>query len=570
MRRACASAFCLMVFAAELPLFAQIGGPYPGGPYPGGGYPPGTYPPGTGGGIPFPGRRGKSKTSSKDNPAPTKELEGMLRKLDARQIVLEPTDHRTINIKRDKNTKFLKDGENMKPADLKPGDHIRVSASEDEQGYFYAVEVNFDKAGTAAERAAASEPVPVIGSGDDDAPPPQRRSGTSANESSGSGDDDPDRPVLRRADPPPSVAKAEPPAAPPAVAPRPTAAPAAAPKPAAQTEPETNSDTPPPVDSILKAPAPPSAPRDPDDPGPPKLQRGRAPRRATPDHVPTDDSGRPVQQVASAAPPPSPTAPIENPSEPLETPAPRAPAPPQPRQDPVIEKAREQAFAFTETLPDYFCQEVIARFYNTSHTVNWQPQDVVSTAVIYEKGSERYRDVTINGKPTKKKLEETGGAWSTGEFASVLLDLFSPTTAAAFRYRRESTAAGKAAMVYDFDVMQPNSHWTVSAGAQNYRPAYRGTVWLDKRTYRALRIEMQAQHFPADFPLDKVESATDYDYVRFDGTRQFLLPVHAETLSCVTGTSQCAMNKIDFRNYHKYAGESEITFGGEAPAGSKK
>ena len=231
-----------------------------------------------------------------------------------------------------------------------------------------------------------------------------------------------------------------------------------------------------------------------------------------------------------------------------------------PKQDPVIEKARDQAGAFTETLPDYVCQEFMARFYNTSRPINWQPQDVVSTEVIYEKGRERYRNVTVNGKP-KKSIEESGGAWSTGEFASVLLDLFSPTTAATFRYRRESVTAGKSSMVYDFDVVQPNSHWNVMAAAQSYRPAYRGTIWIDKRTYRVLRIEMQAHHFPGDFPLDKVESATDYDYVRFGGTQQFLLPVHAETLSCQTGQNQCAMNKIDFRNYHKYTGESTITFG---------
>jgi hypothetical protein len=76
-----------------------------------------------------------------------------------------------------------------------------------------------------------------------------------------------------------------------------------------------------------------------------------------------------------------------------------------------------------------------------------------------------------------------------------------------------------------------------------------------------LRIEMQAYHFPGDFPFDKVESATDYEYVRFAADRQYLMPVHAETLMCSRGTNQCSMNKIDFRNYHKYAGESEISFG---------
>jgi len=34
-----------------------------------------------------------------------------------------------------------------------------------------------------------------------------------------------------------------------------------------------------------------------------------------------------------------------------------------------------------------------------------------------------------------------------------------------------------------------------------------------------------------------------------------------EILSCERGSNQCSRNVIDFRNYHKYSGESTITFG---------
>ena len=72
---------------------------------------------------------------------------------------------------------------------------------------------------------------------------------------------------------------------------------------------------------------------------------------------------------------------------------------------------------------------------------------------------------------------------------------------------------------------------------------------------------MEARGLPKDFPADHVESATDYQYVRLGGTQQFLLPVHAETLSCQRGTPYCSRNTIDFRNYHKYTGESSVEFG---------
>jgi len=85
-------------------------------------------------------------------------------------------------------------------------------------------------------------------------------------------------------------------------------------------------------------------------------------------------------------------------------------------------------------------------------------------------------------------------------------------------------------------------------------------VWIEKKNGRVLRIEMQTRNMPSEFPLDKVETAADYEYVRIGGSQQFLLPVHSETLSCQRGTSVCSRNAIDFRNYKKYSGEASITF----------
>jgi hypothetical protein len=44
------------------------------------------------------------------------------------------------------------------------------------------------------------------------------------------------------------------------------------------------------------------------------------------------------------------------------------------------------------------------------------------------------------------------------------------------------------------------------------------------------------------------------------GTATFLLPVHAENIACRRGTSICSKNEIDYRDYHKYSGESTIIY----------
>ncbi|MBZ5592607.1 MAG: hypothetical protein LAP39_10260 [Acidobacteriia bacterium] len=532
----------VLFLAAEFPLGAQYPGGYPPGGYPPGGYPPGGYPPGGVGGIPMP-RRGKKKTSKKEeDQAPLASMNGMLRKLDDQSVLVEPEDTRIVNLKRTSTTKFSKDGAEMKPGDLKPGDHIQVEYRQDEDGYLFAVNINFEKEGTAEERAKASEPVEMI-------------SAQGQNKSTTGGDE---RPVQRRKD---SAAQAdadkdEDDEAKPAPAPAKTA-PAKASAPAAELPPIAPPEAGLDLDHIPAATSS-HPPADDDDSAPHRLTRNRQARQKAPQQVATN---YPPADATERAPAPPPSGAIQ--PRPLDAP-PRpetvAIAETQRPPDPRIEKAREAAAMFTESLPNYVCQEQMARFASQTHVVSWQPIDIVSAEVVYENGKEHYRKLAVNGKPAKKKMAELGGSWSTGEFGTVLVDVLSAATDADFRFRKRARAGNRDAYVFDLDVDHEHSHWHIEAPSQYVLPAYRGSIWIDKETSRVLRIEMQAYHMPEEFPFDKVESATDYEFVRIGGDREFLLPVHAETLTCERGTNICSRNVIDFRNYHKYAGEADIKF----------
>jgi hypothetical protein len=278
------------------------------------------------------------------------------------------------------------------------------------------------------------------------------------------------------------------------------------------------------------------------EPGPPKLRHGAPAQRQDAD---TDED--------AAA--PAPAAPQEK-RETAETrEVPEAP----PSDDPVIEKARQATVAFTEKLPNYVCKEFMARYESTRQPADWQALDVVSTDIVYEAGKESYRNIAVNGKPFQKGMEQMSGAWSTGEFGTMLLDLFAPWTAAEFRLRRRATVAGVETRVYDFEVDHPHSHWHVQVASQTMLPAYKGSIWIEPSTGKVLRLEMRARALPERFPVDTIESAVDYDSVMIGG-RKFLLPVHAETLACQRGSSNCSRNAIDFRNYHKFESNSDITF----------
>ena len=222
---------------------------------------------------------------------------------------------------------------------------------------------------------------------------------------------------------------------------------------------------------------------------------------------------------------------------------------------PLIERAREAAFEFSQNLPNFICKEVMARYRQRGRDET--PLDVVSAEIIYDHAKETYRNVKIDDRPTDKNLEEISGSWSTGEFASTLLGLFSPDTNARFRSGGATSISGFPAQVYDFDVPRANSRWTVHAESQTLVPAYKGSVWVDPSSARVLRIEMQARDLPSDFSMDTIESAVDYSYVMIGG-KSFLLPVHAESLGCPRGAGSCSHNIIDFRNYHEFRVDVKI------------
>lgn len=225
----------------------------------------------------------------------------------------------------------------------------------------------------------------------------------------------------------------------------------------------------------------------------------------------------------------------------------------------LVDKTRHWSETFTTGLPNYVCDQLTTRYLQRSRSSDWEPLDIITAKVVYEDGREDYREITVGGKRTNKSMMELGGSTSEGEFASTLHSLFSQPTAAEFKLYESTSVDGSAAAIYDFKVLLHHSDWLIKVGGQELLPAYSGSVWIDKATGEVRRLEMQADRIPKDFPLDSIQMAVDYDKVHL-GTSEFLLPVHSENLACQRGSPICTKNTIDFRDYHKYAGESTIEF----------
>jgi hypothetical protein len=523
-RRNLSSAWILLGISlfAPVSLPAQFGGGYPPG------YPSGRprFPGGVGvPGIPLPG--GRSGRRQTDKPAPEETVPEVhytarLTSLDRNFILLKLDDGRPLRMDRTGKTKFYKDSKKAKASDFGPGDHVSVDATEDQQGFLYALNVTLEKAATDEERAEALK----------DAAHPASESAAA----SSSGPDNNGHPTLKRANTQKSAETAS------------EGTEAANSANSAGAAPGDGKSAP---TEVSRTPLPEGpSPRNPDyeAEGSPRLNR-RVPPAPEPPPAP-EHKDSPERTGARPASSPVAAATVASSRPRFDT---------SQREDPLIEKARLATFSFSDKLPNFICQEYMSRFARYSNAKPWQPLDVISAEIIYNGGQESYRNLKINDRPTDKKMEELSGSWSTGEFASTLNDLFHPATDARFRFGGESNLLNLHARVYDFDVEQANSHWRVQMGSQTIEPAFKGSVWIDPETGRVLRVEIQARDIPASFPMDAVESAVDYSWVRIAGD-QVLLPVHAESLGCERGTASCSRNIIDFRGYRKYTADSKIIF----------
>jgi hypothetical protein len=233
---------------------------------------------------------------------------------------------------------------------------------------------------------------------------------------------------------------------------------------------------------------------------------------------------------------------------------------PPPPPDPVIAAAREEAENFTDTLPNFLVQQHTMRYYSGTNPPQWTAVDNVTADVICVNGKEEYKNIKINGRPSKDPAEKSG-TWSTGEFVTTQRDILSPSSGTTFSKRGSDRISGRTTVVYNYAVKQPLSHWQVHSRDEGkmYRPGYKGTIWIDQETNRVMRIEQQSLSFPGDFPFDKVELVLEYDFVRID-SKLFLLPVRSENLMCQRGSNNCSRNEINFRNYRKFGADSKIEF----------
>lgn len=239
-------------------------------------------------------------------------------------------------------------------------------------------------------------------------------------------------------------------------------------------------------------------------------------------------------------------------------PVPPPPPPPSAaEQKEVLEKAREYALGYSKRLPDFFCLQVTRRYVDPSGLEFWRLGDTITTKLSYFEQKEDYKVMTINGRMTEVPYQKLDGSTSSGEFGSMMRELFERNTQARFEWQRWGTLRGKRNHVYEYFVAQPNSKWTVSyQRTQMTTPGYRGLVYVDRDTFEVTKITLEAD-MPPSFPIQMATTSLDYDTIDISGSK-FMLPLRAEVR--MRSGKDLIKNEVEFRLYRKFGTDTTIKF----------
>jgi hypothetical protein len=244
------------------------------------------------------------------------------------------------------------------------------------------------------------------------------------------------------------------------------------------------------------------------------------------------------------------------------------PGPPEEERKKVLDEVREYASNYSKRLPDFICTQVTRRYSDPTGLEFWRRDDVVTARLSYFEQKEEYKITTVNNAPTERTMDQLGGSTSTGEFGSMLREIFEPESHARFQWERWATLRGRRMHVFSYNVPQAYSKWHVTfEKREDIVPAYGGLLYIDRDTSMVMRITFEAEDIPPSFPIQQAGTVLDYDFIPIN-EREYVLPLRAVVR--MRAGKHLSKNEVEFRMYRKFSAEATITFDTPEPLSEDK
>jgi hypothetical protein len=238
-----------------------------------------------------------------------------------------------------------------------------------------------------------------------------------------------------------------------------------------------------------------------------------------------------------------------------------------PAHSQILDAVRDYAMNYTAGLPNFICTQVTRRQVDQSGTGDhWTQLDKLQEQLTYFEHHENYKVIMINNQMVQNQdHEKLGGVVTEGEFGSMMYEIFVPETDAEFQWARLGKWDGRIMNVFNYHVPQPRSHYTIEDRntGRKVTPGYHGTIYANRDTNAVIRITLETEEIPRDFPIQDVKINLAYDIVKIT-EQEFVLPVKWDMVS--RDGRALVENTAEYTLYRKFGTESSITFDSSDPA----
>lgn len=223
----------------------------------------------------------------------------------------------------------------------------------------------------------------------------------------------------------------------------------------------------------------------------------------------------------------------------------------------LLEKVRESASHFLESLPNFVCSRVTEQYQAGKKPEHWKQRETLSEKLLFNQGKENVSLELLNGKPLPPHRFVERPLETSGEFGELLHNILDKKTQAAITWNRWENVNGRRLAVFDYVIDAAHSKISVSLDGLDLIVPYRGFLYAEPTTGDLWRITSSPFSMPPALETKSVTTTIDYGPVTISN-KQFLLPVSA-TIAMDTGTHNL-LNKISFNQYRKFEADSKITF----------
>jgi len=256
----------------------------------------------------------------------------------------------------------------------------------------------------------------------------------------------------------------------------------------------------------------------------------------------------------------------------------------------IVQRVASYTSAYVKDLPNIVCTRIVSRFDDLGAHGHGllSLQDTLTGELTVRDGVESFHLANSAAPvPAGKRtgLHSARNLTTSGEFGNILAEMF--VSHAVFKWRRWETVDGKRLAVIAYSAPREGSRFKVSVccleQAQDSVPwirqsAYQGEMSIDPASGAVLRVAQQAVNLPSDFPVRNIWTVVEYSPVKL-GEGSFLLPGRSLSftdvqLPSVPGPDATYidlagarlpdhdhyLNRLEFRNYHKFLAESNLTF----------